>query len=80
MTYLKGSEEEKLKICEKFKKHQQEKTLFRSERNKCKLASQQNPTTIQCATFDLQQVISLPISNENAVFYKRRLSAYNFTI
>lgn len=80
MTYLKGSEEEKLKICEKYTKHQQEKTLFRSERNKCKIASQQNPATIQCATFDLQQVISLPISNENAVFYKRRLSAYNFTI
>ncbi|GFO43438.1 tRNA uridine 5-carboxymethylaminomethyl modification enzyme mnmg [Plakobranchus ocellatus] len=30
-----------------------------------------------CATFDLQQVIHLPISNENALFYKRRLANCN---
>lgn len=35
---------------------------------------------IFCGSFDLQQVIYLPISNDGAVFYKRRLGVYNFTI
>lgn len=33
-----------------------------------------------CAVFDLQQVIHLPITKENAIFYKQRLSVYNFTV
>ena len=33
-----------------------------------------------CAVFDLQQVIHLPISKESALFYKQRLSVYNFTV
>ena len=35
--------------------------------------------SILCATFDLQQVIYLPISKDSQIFYKRRLSNFNFT-
>ena len=33
-----------------------------------------------CASFDLEQVIYSPISNESKIFYKRRLSVYNLTV
>ena len=33
--------------------------------------------SILCATFDIQQVMYLPMSRESSIFYKRRLSNYN---
>lgn len=35
--------------------------------------------SIVCGVFDLQQVISLPITKESEIFYKRRLSTYILT-
>lgn len=80
MAYCKGNVEDKSKLQEKYDKHIEEKRIFREERKKCKAMSIEAPDSLQCATFDLQQVITLPITNESAVFYKRRLSTYNFTI
>lgn len=80
MAYRTGNSEDQSKLQEKYYNHIEQKKLFRRKRKECKELAKQSPDSIQCATFDLQQVISLPITNESALFYKRRLSAYNFTI
>lgn len=79
MSYHKGTEEVKNNLSKRFEIHNEEKNKFRLIRNGCKEAAKIDPT-ILCATFDMQQVISLPISMDNAVFYKRRLSVYNLTL
>lgn len=80
LTYYNGTEEVKSKLQEKFQKHQFDKLTFRNTRKNCLNEAKENPSVVQCVTFDLQQVIQLPITNENAVFYKRRLSTFNLTI
>lgn len=47
-------------------------------KDECKKMAQVD-TNILTGSFDLQQVVYLPKSNEDALFYKRRLSNYNFT-
>lgn len=37
-------------------------------------------TSCVCATFDLQQVILLPIAAESQLFYHRRLTNYNLSV
>lgn len=80
MAYRASNEEDKTKLSGKYEKHNADKKLFREKRTQCKEQSKISPETIKCATFDLQQVINLPISNESAVFHNRRLSVFNFTI
>ncbi|CAH1963598.1 unnamed protein product [Acanthoscelides obtectus] len=52
----------------------------RKKKKDAKESSQENPEVIASAEFDLQQVISLPRSNESGIFYSRRLSVLNLTI
>lgn len=80
LTYYNGTEEVKAKLQEKFQKHQFDKLTFRNTRKMCLNQAKENPGVVQCVTFDLQQVIQIPITNENAVFYKRRLSTFNLTV
>lgn len=77
-TYFKGDEETKLTLKERFLKHESEKKSVRDLKEDCKQAAQKDPK-ILCGTFDLQQVIYTPISNDSQIFYKRRLSNYNLT-
>lgn len=63
---------------ERFKKHIAEKTKVRELKDISKKKALENKN-VRCGTFDLQQVIYLPKSLESAIFYKRRLSNYNFT-
>ncbi|CAG4989572.1 unnamed protein product [Parnassius apollo] len=79
MTYREGTSEVKEKLQNKYDAHIIEKEEVRRIKNECKNRAIQNITTC-CASFDLQQVIYLPQSNESALFYKRRLANYNFTI
>lgn len=67
-----------LKLEEKYHKHTNEKNAARKLKEKSKKRADEDNTFL-CASFDLQQVIYLPCSNESAVFYKRRLSVFNFT-
>ncbi|CAH0550293.1 unnamed protein product [Brassicogethes aeneus] len=78
-VFHEGSEEEKTKIKDIYDKHIVEKEAVRKLKDNFKSAAKNDPKMF-CACFDLQQVISLPISNDNAIFYKRRLSVFNFTI
>nr|CAI5848754.1 unnamed protein product [Callosobruchus analis] len=74
-----GTVEEKLKIKVAYEKHILEKTAVRGVKERSKTDAQ-NDATIFSGCFDLRQVINLPISNDNEVFYKRRLSVFNLTI
>ncbi|CAG9765876.1 unnamed protein product [Ceutorhynchus assimilis] len=71
MTYKQGEEDVKEKLKDRYEKH-------RVEKNKEKALKENSE--IACASFDLQQVIYLPQSRESALFYKRRLANYNFTV
>lgn len=65
---------------EKYTTHIEQKQSFRNKRSGRKGEAQTNTLSTVCATFDMQQVIHLPRSNESALFYLRRLSVFNFII
>ena len=77
-SYLKGDEEKKTELRELFKKHTDEKLEVRKLKDKYKKMAIVDPS-ILAGTFDLQQVMYLPVSKEDALFYKRRLSNFNLT-
>lgn len=78
VMYKTGDSSVKSKLEEKFNKHTKEKNAVRQQKEKSKQKAEEDNTFL-CASFDLQQVIYLPCSNESAVFYKRRFSVFNFT-
>lgn len=79
-SYLQGSDEIKANLNDRYKKHIQEKEKVRYLKNNAKVEAKNHNTSVVCASFDLQQVIHVPISNDNKIFYKRRLAVFNFTI
>lgn len=90
MTYLNGDDETKTRLNEMYKTHCMEKEEVRKLKDKCKREclseienykedkKKSNIKTL-CGSFDLQQVIHLPITKESSVFYKRRLGVFNLT-
>lgn len=78
MTYREGNDETKEKLQSKYEKHISEKEKVKKIKDECKEKSKSDKSALT-ASFDLQQVIHLPISNESALFYKRRLANYNLT-
>ena len=78
-SYRKGSDKEKENLHERYTRHIKEKDAVRVLKQEMK-SKAQNESKFCAASFDLQQVLLLPISNRNEIFYKRRLSCYNFTI
>lgn len=78
-SFLRGSDQEKLELADRYDLHIKEKRAVRLLKTKYKQEAIDDPS-ILCASFDLQQVIHVPISNDNAVFYKRRLGVFNLTM
>lgn len=76
-NYRKGDTEKKIELEEKFQKHNMEKETVRRKKEEAKKDENQYNRAV---VFDLQQVIHLPITDDNQIFYKRRLATYNFTI
>ncbi|XP_062715776.1 uncharacterized protein LOC134291697 [Aedes albopictus] len=61
--------------------HLARKERVRSEKGNDKLLAAQSNGKLVCASFGLQQVLQVPYDpKNNALFYKRKLSTYNFTI
>ncbi|KAJ4427099.1 hypothetical protein ANN_24714 [Periplaneta americana] len=79
-TYCDADDVKKIELQGMYDKHTEEKNAVRNKKNDAKMAAKENPIEFASAVFDLQQVIQLPISKESAVFYRRRLSVYNFTV
>ena len=79
-TYRMGNEQEKDKINAEYMRHINEKNKVRELKTEKKKQALLNPQTYQSSVYDLQQVIYLPRSGRGTLFYKRRLSCYDFTI
>ena len=79
-SYNNGSDEEKEQLQPMYDKHIQEKQKAREIKDNLKITALSKSSTFQSAVFDLQQVIYLPKSERGELFYKRRLSCYNFTV
>lgn len=79
ISYRSRDEDTKQRLEERFQKHIAEKQKVREIKENCKKGAIADNTKA-CLVFDLQQVIFLPRTNESAVFYKRRLAAFNLTI
>nr|CAH7721344.1 unnamed protein product [Callosobruchus chinensis] len=78
VSFREGDEKTKLELKKVFEQHIKEKNRVRELKNCHKEAAMSDPTVL-CGVFDLQQVIYLPISKESGIFYKSRLSNFNFT-
>lgn len=76
-TYRKGDADKKAEMQTKMDDHQRQKQAVRDKKKEAK----EDPDPMNmCATFDMQQVIFLPKTNDSMIFYKRRLANYNLTI
>ena len=72
-----GTDEEKATLRQEYERHIKEKVTVRGIKQALK---EENNEKRLVASFDLEQVIFLPRSNRCEVFYKRRLSCYNFSV
>ena len=70
-TYRKGDANNQKELDELFLHHTKEKEAVRLLKDKAK---KETDDSVAVATFDLQQVIYLPQTNDNQLFYKRRLA------
>lgn len=63
-----------------YEKHQDSKKISRSLKSKDKIDAINSKGRIVCATFDFQKVLSCPHGQMSVLYYKRKLSCYNFTV
>ena len=77
--YTNASSELKKKLETEHQKHLKNKETARNEKDQDKSKAAIDPS-FRSFTFDLQQVLSTPSSNTSVLFYKRKLSSYNFTV
>lgn len=79
--YDNADNELKESLKDEHKLHLDQKERVRNEKRNDKLQAASSNGKLVCASFDLQQVLLVPYDPKNsALFYKRRLSTYNFTI
>lgn len=67
------------KLKEEYNEHHTQKQNVREIKNMYKNSAENDPTHV-AATFDLQQVLYLPITNHVSLFYSRRISNYTLTV
>lgn len=79
--YDNASDNEKKSLKVDYEAHLALKDQARSEKCKDRVEAEKSNSSYICANFDLQQVLLVPTDpTNNALFYKRRLATYNFTI
>lgn len=64
----------------KHKAHMENKNLARTFKNADKIEAQSNPSDICTAMFDFQKINNTPHAEISVLYYKRKLSVYNFTV
>ena len=79
-NYIHGTEEQKKVLKANYDIHRNELKAVRKIKDNLKEKSLERTSNFFVASFDLQQVIYLPQSKRNEVFYKRRFATYNFTV
>nr|CAH7758741.1 unnamed protein product [Callosobruchus chinensis] len=77
--YENGSTDEKISMGDEYQLHSKNKNLARALKAADKERAKQK-TTLCCAVFDSQQVLSVPKSDVGLAYYKLKLSTYNFTV
>lgn len=81
MSYHNASVLEKATLETDYNTHIQAKEQARAEKRNDKIKGAESNGKLVCANFDLQQVLLVPSDpTNNALFYKRRLATYNFTV
>lgn len=78
-SFTKSSDDGKEVLRHEYEKHVEEKQNTRKLKEESKSRSITD-RKFSSACFDLEQVIYLPQTNRSEIFYKRRLSNYNFTV
>uniref|UniRef100_A0A6P7GQ04 Uncharacterized protein LOC114345060 n=1 Tax=Diabrotica virgifera virgifera TaxID=50390 RepID=A0A6P7GQ04_DIAVI len=63
-----------------YEKHQTNKTIARQLKKSDRTEAIQSNGSIICATFDFQKVLTCPHGQMSILYYKRKLSCYNFTV
>ncbi|CAG9812835.1 unnamed protein product [Phaedon cochleariae] len=77
-SYKNASNDERIKLEEKYNKHSEEKDLSRKVKTEDKEKAKEHGVIL--AVYDLQAVLPVPMGQTSAFFYKSRLNCYNFTI
>ncbi|XP_023211752.1 uncharacterized protein LOC111614620 [Centruroides sculpturatus] len=77
--YKNSTDTEKLQLQDNYNTHIKEKEMSRAEKTKDIEAAKQDTNKIACC-FDLQAVLPSPCGECSSLYYKRKLSCYNFTI
>jgi hypothetical protein len=80
MAHKKGDPEMKQKLEPRYNAHIARKKHIRQLKSNVKEEAKKANSTTACLVFDLQKVLTITITKESAVFYKRRLSVYYFTV
>ncbi|KAK3909537.1 hypothetical protein KUF71_019640, partial [Frankliniella fusca] len=80
LVYEIGTAAQKLKLQAKFDEHLRNKKNAKAARKEDEKKAKACSDTVCYCLMDLQQVISLPKTEAGMVFYKRKLSTYNFTV
>jgi hypothetical protein len=80
LVYEIGMTAQKRKLQEKYDKHITNKKNAKAARKNDEVYAKSCSDTVCYCLMDLQQVISLPKTEAGMVFYKRKLSTYNFTV
>lgn len=78
-TFRNGEKDEREAVKNRYEKHIGEKEEVRRIKSAMKERAKVDGNFL-AANFDLQQVLYLPISKRCELFYKRKLSCYNFTV
>ncbi|KAK3914291.1 Otogelin [Frankliniella fusca] len=79
-VYTLSSNAQKAAMQAKYDLHLQHKANAKRARKEDEKYALENKTTVCYAIFDLQKVLSVPKLDTGMVYYKRKLSMYNFTI
>lgn len=77
--YTRASAEEKESLLQDYTLHIASKFVVRELKSQHKLLAQESNSVV-LASYDLQKVLSTPMSEVSLFYYKRKLSVYNFTI
>ncbi|XP_052123363.1 uncharacterized protein LOC127749389 [Frankliniella occidentalis] len=80
LVYEIGTAVQKMKLQAKFDEHLRNKKNAKAARKEDEKKAKACSDTVCYCLMDLQQVISLPKTEAGMVFYKRKLSTYNFTV
>ena len=79
-SYQHADSSYKEQIQDRYEAHIQNKNPARENKAKDKDNAKCGDQNIAVACFDLQEVLSTPKGFESCLYYKRKLSSYNFSI